>query len=130
MLFIDALSDDQVQAMRLRRDYAGHAEIELERRADAMRARDVASAASQLHAEDGFPMGPTHKRLLEIICECGGDRTAVIERHRAELKVTCRPCDSRTPEERREAMKKECEEKVREWFRKKGIKVQSRDPPA
>ena len=49
---------------------------------------------------------------------------------RAELKVTCRPCDSRTPEERREAMKKECEEKVREWFRKKGIKVQSRDPPA
>ena len=33
---------------------------------------------------------------------------SIIERHRAELKVTCRPCDSRTPEERREAMKKEC----------------------
>ena len=95
----------------------------------ATRARDVACAASQLHDEDEFPMGRTHKRLLEIICECGGDRSAVIERHRAELKVTCRPCDSRTPEERREAMKKECEENVREWFRKKGIKVQSRDDP-
>ena len=55
---------------------------------------------------------------------------SIIERHRAELKVTCRPCDSRTPEERREAMKKECEENVREWFRKKGIKVQSRGSPA
>jgi len=55
---------------------------------------------------------------------------AVRERFRAELKVTCRPCDSRTPEERREAMKKECEENVREWFRKKGIKVQSRGSPA
>ena len=79
---------------------------------------------------EGLTLGPTHKRLLEIICECGGDRTAVVERHRAELKVTCRPCDSRTPEEVREAMRKEAEEKVREWFRKKGIKVQSRGSPA
>ena len=75
-------------------------------------------------------MGPTRKRLLELICECGGDERAVRERFRAELKVTCWPCDSRTPEERREAMKKECEENVREWFRKKGIKVQSRGSPA
>ena len=82
--------------------------------------------------EDGtdIPMGPTRKRLLEIICECGGDKRAVFEMFRAERKVLCRPCDSRTPEERREAMRKEAEENVREWFRKKGIKVQSRGSPA
>jgi hypothetical protein len=60
----------------------------------------------------------------------GGDKRAVFEMFRAERKVLCRPCDSRTPEERREAMRKEAEENVREWFRKKGIKVQSRGSPA
>ena len=59
-----------------------------------------------------------------------GFKFQFIEMFRAERKVLCRPCDSRTPEERREAMRKEAEENVREWFRKKGIKVQSRGSPA
>ncbi len=124
VIFIDALSDDKVEAMRLQRDYAGHAELELERRADAKRAEWVAGAA-RLRAcvAEGLTLGPQVKRMLEIVCECGGDRSAVIEKLRADRKVVCWPCGS--PRTREEQME-EVEEKHREWLRKR----QSRGSPA
>ena len=83
VIFIDALSDEQVEAM-LVGDYAEHAALELERRADAKKARAVATAAMALarHA-DGAPMVPNTKRMNELICECGGDLGEVVQRIRA-----------------------------------------------
>ena len=71
----------------------------------------------------GMPMGPKAKRVNELVCECGGDRSAVIEKRRAERKVVCWPCGS--PRTREEQME-EVEEKHREWLRKR----QSRGSPA
>ena len=83
VIFIDALSDEQVEAM-LVGDYAEHAALEFERRADAKKARAVATAAMALarHA-DGAPMVPNTKRMNELICECGGDLGEVVQRIRA-----------------------------------------------
>ena len=83
VIFIDALFDEQVEAM-LVGDYAEHAALELERRADAKKARAVATAAMALarHA-DGAPMVPNTKRMNELICECGGDLGEVVQRIRA-----------------------------------------------
>ena len=92
--FIDALSDDQVEAM-LDGDYAEHATLEHQRRLDRKKARYVAIAARTLanHAV-GMPMGPKAKRVNELVCECGGDLEEV----------------ARTDEETKEL--------VREWISK------------
>ena len=94
VVFIDALSDEQVEAM-LDGDYAEHATVEHQRRLDAKKARYVAIAARTLanHAV-GMPMGPKAKRVNELVCECGGDLEEV----------------TRTDEETKEL--------VREWISK------------
>ena len=50
-------------------------------------------------------MGPTRKRQLELICECGGDLEKVSERNRAEPPVPVPP-DTRTDEEKIEEVRK------------------------
>ena len=94
VVFIDGLSDEQVEAM-LDGDYAEHATVEHQRRLDAKKARYVAIAARTLanHAV-GMPMGPKAKRVNELVCECGGDLEEV----------------ARTDEETKEL--------VREWISK------------
>ena len=79
LLFIDALSDEEVEAM-LDGDYAEHAALELDRRADAKRAECVALAARLLA---GHRLGPQSKRFFQLICECGGDSEKAAERLRA-----------------------------------------------
>ena len=79
MLFIDALSDEEVEAM-LDGDYAEHAALELDRRADAKRAECVALAARLLARHR---LGPQSKRFFQLICECGGDSEKAAERLRA-----------------------------------------------
>ena len=114
VLFIDALSDDEVRAM-LDGDYAEHATLEIQRRVDAERAKYVAFAAGVLaRYADGEPVGPREKRMNEIVCECSGDLREAAARFRAELPSL--PPDPRTDEE------KKAEHRV--WFYKRtGVRL-------
>ena len=76
VVFIDALSDEEVEAM-LDGDYAEHATLEIQRRADAKKAEYVALAARMLARN---ALGPKSKRFFELICECGGDSEKAAER--------------------------------------------------
>ena len=69
MLFIDALSDEQVEAMR-DGEYAAHAARELQRRADGGSTAE-SNVREKLRRILGGPRGPKYHQILSCLAVCG-----------------------------------------------------------